>query len=160
MYYIKIGLWIFILSIFYATGALDIFSTNPSFLLIFALTFSIMAKKFSDRITVALICGVLVSAFANSNFVLTVLLSVYGAIFVGSVFSDELAKYGYCVVIIIFFINMISEMLLGFAAEGLKIEVFFESLFYAVVNFGFSLIMYPMIKRTFCKKERYIFDEL
>lgn len=160
MYYIKIALWIFILSIFYATGTFDFFSTAPSFLLIFALIFSVMAKKKKERIAVALICGTFISALANSNFIVTVLVLLYSSIAVGAVFEGELSKYSYFVVFFVFLINMCMETLLGFISEGISFEVFFEALFCSVVNFLFAVIIYPIVKKTFCKKERYIFEEL
>lgn len=160
MYYIKIILWIFILSVFYATGIFDFFSTAPSFLLIFALIFSVVAKKIVDKIAVALICGTFVSAFGNVDFVITLLVVLYSTLIIGSVFNDEMSKYTFFVVFFVFFASLCLESLLGFSVNGVTVEVFLESLLCSVVNFGFAVILYPLIKKTFCKKERYIFEEV
>ena len=160
MHYIKIGLWIFILSLFYATGVLDIFGTNPALLMIFALTYSSMAKTFAERITVALICGIFMSALGNANFALSVLFVLYFSLLAGVVFKAERIKYSYFVVLIIFFANLCFEGFSGLLTHGLSVEVLFETIFCSVVNFGFSLILYPMIRYTFRKKERYIFEEI
>lgn len=160
MYYIKIVLWIFILSVFYATGTFDFFSTAPSFLLIFALIFSVVAKKLADKITVALICGAFISAFGNVDFVITLLVVFYATLIIGNVFNDDMSKYAYFVVFFVFFVSMCLETLIGFSIEGITVEVFLEALFCSVVNFAYAVILYPLIKKTFCKKERYIFEEL
>lgn len=153
MHYIKLGLWIFILSVLYAGGIFRFLGFYPEFLLLFSLIYSLWSKTFGERITVAVISGVFMGALSGYGFLFCVLLVLYSTLIFFRLFSGRLKRYKSLMILAVFIITVLYQGILG---------VFYEGLFYipisgAVINCVFTLILQPLIKRSFEEKERYIF---
>ena len=150
MHYIKLGLWIFILSVLYAQGVFGIFGVYPELLFLFSLIYSLWGKTFRERITVVIVSGIIMGAFSRYGFLFSVLLVLYSSLIFRGIFSGKLRKY---MILAVFLVTVLYEGIAGFIFEGFLYIPFKEGL----INCIFALLLYPLIKFSFEEKERYIF---
>lgn len=156
-HYIKLGLWIFILSVLYAAGVTEFFGFCVKLPLIFTFVYGLCAKSFREKLTVSCICGVMLSALGGDLFVLSVLCAVYGTLIISAVFSGRLLKYSKFCSLLICIIIFVYEMILGGLSLGFELSALKGSIIAALMNLFFTVILYPIIRRSFIVKERYIF---
>ena len=156
-HYIKLGLWIFILSVLYAAGASEFFGFCAKLPIIFSLVYGMFARTFKEKLTVSCICGVFVSALGGDSFVPAVLCVVYGTLIVSAMFSGKFLKYRYLSVVPVSLIIFLYEIILGTLALGVEFSVIKGSIISTVVSLCFAVVLYPLIKNSFKLKERYIF---
>ena len=157
MHYIKLSLWIFVLSVLYAMGIFNICGFYPELIFLFSCLYSPLAKTFKERIIVSLICGVLMSSFGGYGFVFSMLLTVYASLLFGLVFKGERIKYKSLIVCAVLFMTAVYDGMFGVVMNGLSWQTFRTVCFDALINGAFGFIMYVLIKKTFEEKERYIF---
>ena len=156
MHYIKVSLWIFLLSLIYATGMFNIFGFYPELLFLFSCIYSPFAKSFTERVIISLVCGILMSGLGGFGFVFSMLLVVYTSLFAGFVFRGKLFNF-FVVLPVILGMTFIYDFLFGVIVKGFSNEVLYSVFFAVLVNGVFCSVLYPMIKKTFSEKERYIF---
>lgn len=154
--YIKIGLWIFILSVLYASGAVSVFGFTAKLPVLFAFLYVLYAKSIREKIVVSVICGVIFSAIGGTPFVPAVLCTVYSALLISAIFSSKFSKY-VCLApvlsgIILFLYELEMPTTWEMLAEAIK-----QGLASGIVNLCFAAVLYPIIKYCFEEKERYIF---
>ena len=156
-HYIKLGLWIFILSVLYASGASSLFGFCAKLPIVFSLIYGLFARTFKEKLTVSCVCGVFVSALGGDSFVIAVLCTVYGTLLISLMFSEKLLKYRYFSIVMITLIVFLYEIILGTLATGFEFSVIKGSIISTALNLCFSLVLYPLIRNSFKTKERYIF---
>lgn len=157
MHYIKLGLWIFVLSVLYASGIFEISVFYPELLFLFSVLYSIWAKSFKERITVTVISGIFMGALSGYGFLFSLLLVLYSSFIFFGIFSGRLKKYKPLMILTVFIMTALYEIIFGLFFENTSYELLYTSCFQAITNCVFVIILYPLIKRTFEKKERYIF---
>lgn len=156
--YIKIGLWIFILSVLYASGAVSIFGFTAKLPVMFAFLYGLYAKSIREKIVVSFICGVIFSALGGEPFVPAVLCTVYSALLISAVFSGDFSKYSYLTPVLSGIILFAYEFIVELSpAWEFYLENIKQSLENGAVNLCFAVVLYPIIKHCFEEKERYIF---
>ena len=157
MHYIKLGLWIFILTLLYAMGIFNVFGFYPELLFLFSCAYSPIAATFKERIGVLLVCGVLMSAFGGYGFVFSMLLVTYVSFLFGHIFKGKLLKYNIFMIIAVMVITFVYDGVFGLLKNGFSADILYPIFCASIVNGVFAGILNPLIKRTFKEKERYIF---
>ena len=157
MHYIKLGLWIFVLSVLYAGGIFEILGFYPEFLLLFSMLYSLWSKTLKERISVTVISGIFMGALSGYGFLFSVLLVLYSSLIFFGLFSAKFRKYKGFMILTVFIITVLYEGIFGLFFEGLSYELLYIACFEAVINCIFVLPLYPLIKWSFEEKERYIF---
>ncbi len=157
MHYIKLSLWIFILTLLYAMGIFDIFGFYPELLLLFSCIYSPIAKSFKERVWVMLVCGVLMSSFGGGGFVVSMLFVSYTSLLFGLIFRGKLLKHNIWMILAVMIITLVYDGFFGLLRNGFHANILYSVFFAAAVNGVFAGVLNPLIKRTFKEKERYIF---
>ncbi len=144
MHYIKLGLWIFILSVLYADGIFEFFGFYPELLLLFSVLYSVWAKSFKERVTVSVVSGIFMAALGGGGFLFSLLLVLYATLIFSWLFSEK--KRVILMILVVFIMTVLYN------------GIFFKTaVFNALANSIFAFVLYPLIKRSFEEKERYIF---
>ncbi len=157
MSYIKNFLWVFLISILYASGAFSIGGIYPELLFIFCVCYSVVCEDFSKRISMSVVCGIIMSALGGRGLVFSMLVCTYSAIGIGFL-TSKFPKSVRVLAFAVFIITVIYEGIFylfipGFVQEPIKII-----LMAALYNFIIACIMKPLVKLSYGKKERYIFN--
>ena len=155
--YIKLGIWIFVLALLYAMGLFNIGGIYPELIFIFSLTYSVITKSFKERLFVSIICGIIMSALGGRGFIFSVLLIVYASLFIGAMYEKK-PKYARIILLLsILLITMIYEGVYGLIIRASYDKIANIMIFASLSNLLFTAFLYPLIKKTFEEKERYIF---
>lgn len=157
MNYIKNFLWVFFTSLLYASGTFGIGGIYPELLFAFCICYGAVCEDFSKRIGMAIVCGIIMSALGGRGFVFSMLVCTYSVIAVGFL-ASRFPKLVRTLPVTAFIITVIYESIFylfipGFADEPLQII-----LMAALYNFIIVCVMKPLVKLSYGKKERYIFN--
>ncbi|MBP3360990.1 MAG: hypothetical protein J6N52_09070 [Clostridia bacterium] len=160
MKYIKAAVWIFVLSLVYASGILRIFNISAELLMIFCGIFAFLSESFRASAVVSIICAVLMSGLGGRGFAFCVLSCVYFAL-------------------LCLWVRPTRKPMLKFTVVGGGYAFIFEAAFYLlfcrsemdpaaalrsvicpsfVYNTLLCMILYPAVRKSFEEKERYIFE--
>lgn len=143
MNYIKTVVWIFTLSVLYATR---FFVVQPEFLFVFALLYCVIRDSFKEKTLVLLLSGLISNALGGKHFVFCILSFVYLGFLIDWIFSKRLSKYKYICPVFVFLLSIIFEL-------GENNQIFISS----AINGFTAFLMYPLLKRTYLKREKCIF---
>lgn len=154
MHYIKLGLWIFILSVIYSLGIFNQCGFYPEFLFLFSVLYSEFSKSFREKVTVSLVSGVCMGAFSGYGFPFSVLLILYTTIIFSLFLGKKLWKFKF---ILIFFVTAFYEYMFGVLFFTPSYKLLYTLILEGLANAVFAFILYPLIKRSFEEKEHYIF---
>ena len=152
MQYIKTAVWILILSVLYADGIFSLSGVYPGLLFVFSLTFCLFCESLKKKTAVLLICGLLSNALGGRTFVFSILSFVYAGLLFDVIFTGKTKRF--LSPLAFFIITLICEMAFCLIYKNVQIKT---ALISALINSVFFIMMYPLIKRTYVKKERYIF---
>lgn len=159
MKYIKPALWIFFLSLIYASGLFVFKGLSAEVLLIFSGAYAFSFRKLKSSIIVAIVCAILMSGLGGRGFAYSVLSCVYFSAWCMIVPYRKIEWLSFAVNL--FLIMIVFEGLFYFffctefmiAKEAFKMIIFPASLYNTVIG----VIIYFALKKTYTKKERFLF---
>lgn len=147
MRYIKTAVWILILSVLFASGIFSAEGIYPELLLIFSLIFCLFCESFSEKIVIFIVCGLLSNSLGGGGFVFSILFFLYSGLLFDIMFNGRVKRIFcpfafFCIAFVYDFVN------------NMQIST---ALYFALFNAILFLILYPLLKKTYVKKKRYIF---